>query len=254
MTEESLVVSNVLFDANMSPAGFRSRLALRLAGIRYVRVAMDLALFDQKSELYRKLNPTGLAPTLMLGKEIIYDSHAIVDRVLRKSSAKVLMHYNCAGFTPATLQNLERVIAQKIRPAVYELVGPRRLTSRFASWEEARKALEERGVAERYREFAYELFHKTPGMSVVSSVIAELEPLLEAVRPLIEQTSRPNAQHGLDYFDICLAPRLNAVRLLGLDPDNILGAYLDGLNAGELWGEISGQDYDMEFTEYKEKY
>lgn len=246
------MAGNFLFDANMSPAGFRSRLALRLAGIEYVRVSMDLALFDQKTALYRQMNPTGLVPTLILGDAILFDSHAIVERVLKASPAETLLDYRCGHLIPPALENLERVISQLMRPAVYALVAPQRLKSRFANWEEARKTLKSRGVPRRYLEFAYNLFHERPDVHVVEAVIGELEPLLEAIRPAVESSGEAVAQNRMDYFALCLAPRLNSVRLLGLDPGNILGRYLDLLSGNPLWAEVAGQGYDMDFTEYKE--
>src|SRR5690554_465328 len=253
MREGHLVIDNVLFDANLSPAGFRSRLALRIADIQYMRVSVDLALFDQKSDHYRLLNPTGQVPTLMLGGECVFDSHAIVDRVLQGSSSGVFRSDESCRFNPAALQNVERAISQVMRPAVYEIVGPQRLRSRFDNWNEAHQVMEGRGVSPYFLEFAQSLFHKKSDPNVVRSVIRELEPLLGALEPLIEKSVPVNGINTIDYFDICLGPRLNSIRLLGLDPTNILGSYLDRLNEYELWKEVSGQVSDMEFIEYMEQ-
>ncbi|WP_421842395.1 glutathione S-transferase family protein [Marinobacter algicola] len=241
-----------LFDAAMSPAGFRSRLALKLANCDYKRIEMDLGLFDQKSDRYINVNPTGQVPTLLVGSEAIFDSHTIVDAVLAGSERTKLLDERFGRIGRAELQNIERAISQIMRPAVYETVGCQRLKSRFESWESLEADLVKRGVSGVFTEFSKDLFFKEPDTEVIESVVELLDPVLNEVSKIIQVSRRESNYAGLNYFDVCIAPRLNVINLLGLDSQKRFETYLDILANSDIWKDVSCQGFDMKFHEFRE--
>lgn len=241
-----------LFDAAMSPAGFRSRLALKLANWDYTRVEMDLGLFDQKSDRYININPTGQIPALLVGSDVIFDSHVIVDAVLAESESTQLLDEKFGNLGSLELQNIERAISQIMRPAVYETVGCQRLKSRFESWESLEADLVKRGVSGVFTEFSKDLFFKEPDTEVIESVVELLDPVLNEIAKIIQVSRRQSNYAGLNYFDICMAPRLNVISLLGLDSKKRFETYLDIMANNDFWKDVSSQGFDMKFHECKE--
>jgi maleylacetoacetate isomerase len=55
----------ILYDYFRSSAAFRTRIALNYKGLEYSKHDIDLRYNSQNSELYLKINPAGLVPTLI---------------------------------------------------------------------------------------------------------------------------------------------------------------------------------------------
>ncbi|HVJ88185.1 MAG TPA: glutathione S-transferase family protein [Labilithrix sp.] len=68
----------VLHGFQMSPNTRRALLALEETGSAYRFEPVDLMTGQQKSEAYRKLNPTARVPTLVDGKVVLWESNAIL--------------------------------------------------------------------------------------------------------------------------------------------------------------------------------
>ena len=68
----------VLHGFPMSPNTRRALLALEEVSAEYRLEPVDLMTGAQKSEAYRKLNPTGRVPTLVDGEMVLWESNAIL--------------------------------------------------------------------------------------------------------------------------------------------------------------------------------
>jgi maleylacetoacetate isomerase len=69
----------VLHDYWRSSAAYRVRIALKLKGLAYRSVTVDLAAGEQRGEAYRGLNPLGLVPLLEVDGQAITQSLAIIE-------------------------------------------------------------------------------------------------------------------------------------------------------------------------------
>ena len=68
----------ILYDYFRSSAAFRVRIALNLKGVDYESRQIDLRADEQKSGLYRSINPQGLVPMLEIDGQRLTQSLAIV--------------------------------------------------------------------------------------------------------------------------------------------------------------------------------
>ena len=115
----------VLHGFPMSPNTRRALLALEEVSAEYRLEPVDLMTGAQKSEAYRKLNPTGRVPTLVDGEMVLWESNAILvylaekfpDRLFGGKSAVERaevarwMFMNASHLSPA----LARIFAHTIR-------------------------------------------------------------------------------------------------------------------------------------------
>lgn len=241
----------ILFDANMSPAGRRVRMALNLENIEFTRVEMNLGLLDQKSDEYLKINPTGVVPTLLIGVEAVFDSHVIVDRVLADGMHRNLLEERVLTFSRGALQNIERMLAQIMRPAVYETVGTQRLIVNYDTWEALETALISRGIKASNREYVRNLYSKSYNEKVVDETAESISEVLRNIKNLLVSVSSQD-RSVINYFDICLGPRLHSITLLGLDRADMLKEYIACLTEKKLWRSTDSNCFSGEFVDYKE--
>ena len=68
-----------LYDYLRSSAAYRVRIALALKGLRYEKIAIDLAAGAQLEEGYSSLNPQSLVPALEEDGQIFFQSLAIIE-------------------------------------------------------------------------------------------------------------------------------------------------------------------------------
>ena len=115
----------VLHGFPMSPNTRRALLALEEVGAEYRLEPVDLMTGAQKSEAYRKLNPTARVPTLVDGDVVLWESNAIVVYLAEKVPGRLFvgqtptergdvarwMFMNAAHLSPA----LARIFAHTIR-------------------------------------------------------------------------------------------------------------------------------------------
>ena len=71
----------VLFDHASSPHARRIRILLRLKGVDYERVPVDLLRLEHKTPAYLGLNPNGELPALRHGNRVLFESQLIAEYV-----------------------------------------------------------------------------------------------------------------------------------------------------------------------------
>lgn len=71
----------VLYDYWRSSASYRVRIALNLAGMSYRRVPVDLLTGEHRKPDYKKVNPQGLVPTLLIDGEVLSQSLAMIEYI-----------------------------------------------------------------------------------------------------------------------------------------------------------------------------
>jgi maleylacetoacetate isomerase len=68
-----------LYSAWRATAPYRVRIGLKLKGVDYDYVALDLIKGDQREPEYRAVNPQGLTPALDIGGQVLTQSLAILE-------------------------------------------------------------------------------------------------------------------------------------------------------------------------------
>ena len=61
-----------------TPNGYKVSIALEELGLKYNVIKIDLSKETQKEEWFLKLNPNGRIPVLKYGKDVIFESGAIL--------------------------------------------------------------------------------------------------------------------------------------------------------------------------------
>lgn len=89
-------VMMILHGFQMSPNTRRALLALEETGAQYRFENVDLTTGEQRTEAYRKLNPTGRVPTLVDGDVVLWESNAILVYLAEKIPGRLF-----TGSTPA---------------------------------------------------------------------------------------------------------------------------------------------------------
>lgn len=97
-----------------SSAAYRVRIALNLKGLDYEQRSLHLRKGDQRSETYRKLNPSQLVPTLEDGGTILTQSLAIIEYLDETRPNPPLLPDDSPG--RARVRSLAQVIACDIHP------------------------------------------------------------------------------------------------------------------------------------------
>lgn len=86
-----------LYDAERSGNCHKIRLLLSLTGTPYERIAVDLAVGEQRTAAYRQLNPRGQVPVLDDGGTVIWDSTAILVYLARRLGREDLLPLDAPG-------------------------------------------------------------------------------------------------------------------------------------------------------------
>ena len=68
-----------LFNFFMSSGSWRVRLAMAFKKIEFKSICINLSAGEQKSEAYKKVNPTGLVPALFIDGHLLTESSAICE-------------------------------------------------------------------------------------------------------------------------------------------------------------------------------
>lgn len=103
-----------LYDYWHSAAAYRVRIALRLKGIDYEQVPMNLRQGAQRTLDYLAHNPQGLVPTLVDGDDSVTQSLAIIEWLDELQPAPPLLPRDPLG--RATVRSLALHVASDIQP------------------------------------------------------------------------------------------------------------------------------------------
>ncbi|CAA2980372.1 glutathione S-transferase zeta class-like [Olea europaea subsp. europaea] len=102
-----------------SSCSCRVRIALKLKGLDYEYIAINLLKGDQKSPEFLKLNPLGYVPVLVDGDFVVADSFAILlyleekypqHPLLPKDLQKRALNYQAANLISANIQPLRNLL------------------------------------------------------------------------------------------------------------------------------------------------
>ncbi len=199
----------VLHGFAMSPNTRRAQLALEEAGETYTFEAVDLMTGAQKSDAYRKLNPTARVPTLVDGDIVLWESNAILVYLADKHPERLFagktaaergdvarwMFMNAAHLSP----NMARIFAHTIR-----LPEPQRIPR------------------------------------LVEESRAEVDRSLAAVDLHLTQTKREWLGGPFGIADLSIAPSLGFASMLGVSLDGFpaVSAWLMRVQARPSWKKI----------------
>ena len=104
----------VLYDYYRSSAAYRVRIALKLKGIEYESLMVNLVDGAQRGEDYRALNPQGLVPTLEIDDHALTQSLAIIVYLDQRFPDPPLMPRNI--IEQAHVRSLSLAVACDIHP------------------------------------------------------------------------------------------------------------------------------------------
>lgn len=99
-----------------SSSAYRVRIALNLKGIEYRQAAVHLVRDggQQNQAAYRAINPLGLVPALVHGKQVVVQSLAICEYLDETFGAKPLLPADAAG--KARVRGMVQTICSEIQP------------------------------------------------------------------------------------------------------------------------------------------
>ncbi|XP_022895606.1 glutathione S-transferase zeta class-like isoform X4 [Olea europaea var. sylvestris] len=119
-----------LYSYWQSTCSCRVRIALKLKGLDYEYIAINLLKGDQKSPVFLKLNPLGYVPVLVDGDFVVADSFAILlyleekypqHPLLPKDLQKRALNYQAANLVSANIQPLQNL---SVLGYIHEKLGP----------------------------------------------------------------------------------------------------------------------------------
>lgn len=110
---EGPFMSIVLYDTWQSSSAYRVRIALGLAGLRWRRVALNLAAGAHKAPAHLARNPQGLVPVLEIDGLVLTQSLAIIE-YLEETRATGLLPVDAPG--RARVRALAHAIAMDTQP------------------------------------------------------------------------------------------------------------------------------------------
>jgi len=103
-----------LYSFHASSASFRARIALRLKGIEFEYVPVNLRAKEQQAEGYRRLNPQGKVPLLVDGEVSIAQTVAIVEYLEEVKPEPRLLPRDVAG--RARVRSISLHVACEVQP------------------------------------------------------------------------------------------------------------------------------------------
>ena len=207
----------VLYSAAGVPSPRRVVMCLLEKRLPFTVKWLNLALMDQKSPDYLKLNPTGLVPTLIHGTRALFDSNVINE------------YLDCAFPEPRLVPPdpwgqaqmrawfaFENDWAKPFRDAVYETMAKERIRSSGLTAEQAQSEIARRTPNAVYGRIAARLITEPTDetilrdrLDILAEKIAQMEDMLADGRPWL-------CGDTFTLADICLVPRLEMFPVLGV--------------------------------------
>lgn len=201
----------VLHGFPMSPNTRRALLALEELGADYRLELVDLMSGAQKSEAYRRLNPTARVPTLVDGDVVLWESNAILVYLAEKFPGRLFV-----GSTPAERGDVARWMfmnAAHLSPALARIFAH---TIRLPEDQRLPRIVEESR--------------------------AEVDRSVRAVELHLKDTGRDYLAGAFGIADLSVAPSLGFAPMLGisLDAFPFVSAWQSRLHARPSWKKIYG--------------
>ncbi|MDF2696063.1 MAG: hypothetical protein K0S65_4446 [Labilithrix sp.] len=201
----------VLHGFPMSPNTRRALLALEETGTDYRLEPVDLMTGGQKTDAYRKLNPTARVPTLVDGDYVLWESNAILVYLADKHPDRLF-----AGKTPAERGDVARWMfmnAAHLSPSMARIFAH---TIRLPEDQRIPR------IAEESR--------------------AEVDRSLNAVELHLKETQREYLAGPFGIADLSIAPALGFISMLNvsLDAYPTVAAWLARVQARPSWKKIYG--------------
>ncbi len=201
----------VLHGFPMSPNTRRALLALEEIGAAYRLEPVDLMTGAQKSEAYRKLNPTARVPTLVDGDVVLWESNAILVYLAEKFPGRLFV-----GKTPAERGDVSRWMfmnAAHLSPALARIFAH---TIRLP---------EDQRIPR-----------------IVDESRAELDRSLGAIELHLKETGREFLGGPFGIADLSIAPALGTAAMLGvsLDAYPSIKAWQTRIQTRPAWKKVYG--------------
>lgn len=201
----------VLHGFPMSPNTRRALFALEEVSADYRLEPVDLMSGQQKSDAYRKLNPTARVPTLVDGDVVLWESNAIVVYLAAKYPDRLF-----AGNTPAERGDVARWMfmnAAHLSPAMARIFAH---TIRLPEDQRLPRIVEESR--------------------------AEVDRSLGALERHLEETGRDYLGDLFGVADASIAPSLAVASMLGvsLDAYPAVASWLARVTARPAWQKVYG--------------
>ena len=201
----------VLHGFPMSPNTRRALLALEEVGADHRLELVDLMTGAQKSDAYRRLNPTARVPTLVDGDVVLWESNAIVVYLAEKFPGKLF-----TGNTPAERGDVARwmfMTAAHLSPALARIFAH---TIRLPEDQRIPRVVEEGR--------------------------AEVDRSLAAVELHLKASGREYLAGPFGIADLSLAPALATIPMLGLSLDAYptVSAWKARIQARPSWKKVYG--------------
>jgi len=201
----------VLHGFPMSPNTRRALLALEETGSDYRLEPVDLMSGQQKSDAYRKLNPTARVPTLVDGDIVLWESNAILVYLAEKHPDRLF-----AGKLPAERGDVARWMfmnAAHLSPAMARIFAH---TIRLPEDQRLPRIVEESR--------------------------AEVDRSLGGVELHLKETQREYLGGPFGIADLSIAPALGFASMLGvsLEAFPAVASWLGRVQARPSWKKICG--------------
>ena len=201
----------VLHGFPMSPNTRRALLALEETGSDYRLEPVDLMSGQQKSDAYRKLNPTARVPTLVDGDIVLWESNAILVYLAEKHPDRLF-----AGKLPAERGDVARWMfmnAAHLSPAMARIFAH---TIRLPEDQRLPRIVEESR--------------------------AEVDRSLGGVELHLKETQREYLGGPFGIADLSIAPALGFASMLGvsLEAFPAVASWLGRVQARASWKKIYG--------------
>jgi glutathione S-transferase len=234
----------VLYDAAGVPSPRRVKICLIEKRLPFKIRWLNLGLMDQKQPSYLKLNPTGLAPTLIHNGKAIYESNVINEYIDTIHPHPPLIPKDPYGQAEMRMWfAFENDFAKPFRDAAYETMGKERIKSTGITPDRLREEISKRTRNEAYIRFATRVL-TTPRDDellgerhlLLMEKMAQMEERLSDGRPWL-------CGDNFTLADIALGPRVDMFPVIGVadlyDRFRHIGQFMTRLRARPSWA-LSG--------------
>jgi glutathione S-transferase len=209
----------VLYDAGGTPSPRRVKMCLLEKGLPFKIKWLNLALMDQKTTAYLKLNPMGLVPTLVHDNKAIFESNVINEYIEAVFPSPPLVPADPYGQAQMRMWfAFENDFGKPFRDAAYETFAKDRLKGTGITPDKLRDEIGKRTRNEAYLRFATKVLTAPRD----DELIADRQFILLEKMALMENRLADGRTwlcgDRFTLADIALAPRVDLFPAIGV-PD-----------------------------------